>query len=44
MIGLGQSKKDIIHLVDFGLSKKYVDKYGNHTPYSNQSGMVFLLK
>jgi len=35
MIGLGSSKKDIIHLVDFGLSKKYVDKCGNHIPYNN---------
>lgn len=35
MIGLGTTKKDIIYLVDFGLSKKYVDKYGNHIPYNN---------
>ncbi|KRX01464.1 Protein kinase-like domain [Pseudocohnilembus persalinus] len=34
MIGNDQFSQNIIHLIDFGISKSYLDKNGNHVPFS----------
>lgn len=39
VIGLGKNK-DLIHLIDFGLTKKYCDKKGEHIKYNSSVGMV----
>ena len=29
-----------VYLIDFGLSKKYLDDYGNHVPFVDGKGLV----
>lgn len=39
LFGLGD-KADILHLIDFGLSKKYLDGDGKHIPFKKNLSMV----
>ena len=39
LIGTGDNK-NVIHLIDFGLSKKYILDNGNHIPFKNNKGLV----
>jgi serine/threonine protein kinase len=31
---------NIVHLIDFGLAKFYIDQDGNHIPYFSKKGMI----
>jgi serine/threonine protein kinase len=31
---------NIVHLIDFGLAKYYIDSEGNHIPYYTKKGMI----
>ena len=39
MIGKGNDK-NVIHLIDFGLSKTYIKKDGSHIPPSEKAGFI----
>ncbi len=39
MIGRGIDK-NVIHLIDFGLSKAYLKKDGTHIPFSEKAGFI----
>lgn len=39
VIGLGE-KENIIHLIDFGLSRKYIDQNGKHIPYKEGKSIL----
>ena len=39
LIGLGENARTV-YIIDFGLSKKYIDENGNHIPYREKKGLV----